>query len=174
VGGDPFATRAEVVALSVDEPIDSSELRGFPTDVTLTRRGYILQAADANRVPVRAILFTVGVVVAVYLLGVVLYRLRTVLLIGLLAGFIALILNPLVVNLEKWKIRRRGVAVAIVTILAGLAFLSLAVAFGYPLVNGITHFARPWFARSSLAALSRPKLGATQHRKVDVARRRPR
>jgi predicted PurR-regulated permease PerM len=127
--------------LSVDEPIDSSELRGFPTDVTLTRRGYILQAADANRVPVRAILFTVGVVVAVYLLGVVLYRLRTVLLIGLLAGFIALILNPLVVNLEKWKIRRRGVAVAIVTILAGLAFLSLAVAFGYPLVNGITHFA---------------------------------
>ena len=80
-------------------------------------------------------------VVAVYLLGAVLYRLRAVLMIGLLAGFIALILNPLVVALEQWKIRRRGVAVAIVTLLAALGFLGLAVAFGYPLVNGLTHFA---------------------------------
>lgn len=130
-----------VVALSVGEPFDSFEPLEAPTDETPTRRRYILQAADAQRVPVRAILFTVGVVVAVYLLGAVLYRLRTVLLVGLLAGFIALILNPLVVSLEKWKVRRRGAAVAIVTILAVLLFLGLALAFGYPLVNGITHFA---------------------------------
>ena len=131
----------EVASLNVDESSDSSDPREPPTGETRTRRDYILNAAEVNRVPVRAILFSVGVVVAVYLLGAVLYRLRTVLMIGLLAGFIALILNPLVVALEQWKIRRRGVAVAIVTLLAALGFLGLAVAFGYPLVHGLTHFA---------------------------------
>ena len=127
--------------MTAEQPLDPSDPLEAVTHETPTRRNYILQAADAQRVPVRAILFAIGVIAGVYLLGEVLYRLRTVLLIGLLAGFIALILNPLVVALEHWKIRRRGVAVAIVTLLAGVGFLGLAIAFGYPLVNGITHFA---------------------------------
>ena len=106
-------------------------------DYNDTRRAMMLRAADVNRVPVRAILFTIAAVAGVYLAGQVLYRLRTVLLIGLLAGFIALILNPLVVLLERWKVHRRGAAVAIVTLFALLVFLGLALAFGYPLVNGI-------------------------------------
>jgi predicted PurR-regulated permease PerM len=134
-------THSDVASLSSDESLDSPEPLGHPTDDTPTRRHYILNAADVNRVPVRAILFSVGVVVAVYLLGAVLYRLRTVLLIGLLAGFVALILNPMVVALEHWKIRRRGVAVAVVTVVAGFAFFGLALAFGYPLVHGVTHLA---------------------------------
>jgi predicted PurR-regulated permease PerM len=101
----------------------------------------MLRIADVNGVPVRAILFTIFAVVGLYLAGQVLFRLRTLLIIGLLSGFIALILNPLVVVLERWKIKRRGVAVAIVTVLALLVFFGLALAFGYPLVNGLTHFA---------------------------------
>ena len=101
----------------------------------------MLRHADAQQVPVRAILFTVAVVAGVFIMGQVMYRLRTILLVGLLSGFIALILNPLVVILQNWKIRRRGAAVAVVTFVAVLIFIGLAIAFGYPLVNGVTHFA---------------------------------
>ncbi|MGH3303611.1 MAG: AI-2E family transporter [Streptosporangiaceae bacterium] len=38
-------------------------------------------------------------------------------------------------------LRRRGLAVALVTLLAVLAFGGLATAFGYPLINGMTHLA---------------------------------
>ncbi len=40
----------------------------------------------------------------------------------MVAGFIALILNPLVVALQRWRIRRRGWAVAIVSVWAVLVF----------------------------------------------------
>src|SRR6185312_14297768 len=53
---------------------------------------------------------------------------------------IALLLNPIVVAVQR-LVSRRGVAVAIVTLLAVIVFAGLAVAFGYPLVNGITHLA---------------------------------
>jgi len=56
------------------------------------------------------------------------------------AGFIALLLNPLVVTLQRW-LGRRGIAVSVVTLLALCAFAGLALAFGYPLVNGVSHFA---------------------------------
>jgi predicted PurR-regulated permease PerM len=107
-----------------------------------TRRERLWRAAAARGIPLPAILATVGVVVATYLLALVLYRLRDVLLIMLVAGFIALILNPFVVALQRWKIRRRGFAVTIVTFWGLLVFIGLAVAFGYPLVNGISHLAQ--------------------------------
>ena len=84
----------------------------------------------------------IGVVVAAYLVGKLLYRLRDVILIMVVAGFIALLLNPLVVALQRWKIRRRGFAVTIVTLWGVVVFIGLAVAFGYPLVNGISHLAQ--------------------------------
>jgi predicted PurR-regulated permease PerM len=106
-----------------------------------TRREHLRRAAASRGIPLPAILATVGIVVATYLAGKLLYRLRDVILIMVVAGFIALLLNPLVVTLQRWKIRRRGFAVAIVTLLGLLAFIGLAVAFGYPLVNGIAHLA---------------------------------
>jgi predicted PurR-regulated permease PerM len=71
----------------------------------------------------------------------VIYRLRDILLLIVVAGFVALLLNPSVNLLQRRLFPRRGVAVSIVTILATLVFIGLAVAFGYPLVNGITHLA---------------------------------
>ncbi len=97
--------------------------------------------ADVTSVPLRTILVTIGILVVVYLLAKLLYRLRDVVLLMLVGGFIALVLNPLVVALQHWKVPRRGVAVGIVTLWAVLFFAGLAVAFGYPLVNSITHFA---------------------------------
>jgi predicted PurR-regulated permease PerM len=106
-----------------------------------TRRARLWQAAESRGIPLRTILTTVGVVVAVYFVGKLIYRLRDVLLLLVVAGFLAIVLNPMVVALQRWKVPRRGYAVAIVTVWALLAFAGLAVVFGYPLIDGITHLA---------------------------------
>jgi predicted PurR-regulated permease PerM len=105
-----------------------------------TRRAVLWSAAEARGVPLRAILATIVSVILFYLAGKVVYRLRDVILLLAVSGFIALLLNPLVIALQR-RVGRRGVAVAVVTVAAVLAFAALAVAFGYPLVNGITHLA---------------------------------
>jgi len=97
--------------------------------------------ADARHVPLRTIVVTVAVVAAAYLAGKLIYRLRDIVLLIVVAGFLALLLNPLVVLLERKFSLRRGFAVTIVSIWAALVFLGLALAFGYPLVNGTTHLA---------------------------------
>ena len=105
------------------------------------RRTRLWRAAESQGIPLRTILVTVAVVAAAYMLGKLVYRLRDVLLLILVAGFIAVILNPLVVALQRWRIRRRGWAVAVVTLWGILVFFGLTLAFGYPLVNAITHLA---------------------------------
>jgi predicted PurR-regulated permease PerM len=99
----------------------------------------LLRDAERRHVPLLTILVTVGVVVAVYLAGKLLYRIKDIVLLILVAGFISLLLNPIVVLVQRKLVARRGAAVAIVTLWATLVFIGLAVAFGYPLVNGITH-----------------------------------
>ena len=106
------------------------------------RHGRLRAAAAARGVPLATILVAVAVVVLTYLAGKLAYRLRDVILMLLVAGFLALILNPLVVALQRWRIRRRGWAVAIVTIWTVLVFAGLVAAFGYPLVHGLTHFSQ--------------------------------
>jgi predicted PurR-regulated permease PerM len=86
-------------------------------------------------------LTTVFVVVVIYFFALVLYRLRDILLLMLVGGFVALVLNPLVNFLQKWKLPRRGAAVFVVMAFAVMAFIGLTAAFGYPLVNSITHLA---------------------------------
>jgi predicted PurR-regulated permease PerM len=105
-----------------------------------TRRARLWRAAEVRHIPLRAILVTVAIVVLTYLGGKVVYRLRGVILLLVVAGFIALLLNPLVLALQRW-VGRRGIAVALVTLIAVCAFAGLAIAFGYPLVNGINHLA---------------------------------
>src|SRR5215472_8076791 len=104
-----------------------------------TRLDRLWHAAESRSIPLRAILVTVGVVAATYMAGKLLYRLRDVLLLIAVAGFVSVLLNPLVVALQRWKVPRRGLAVTVVTFWAVLVFAGLAFAFGYPLVNGITH-----------------------------------
>jgi predicted PurR-regulated permease PerM len=106
-----------------------------------TRRGRLFARARHFNVPLATILTVVGVVVGVYLAGLVLYRLRDILLLMLVGGFVAMLLNPVVNRLEHTRLRRRGLAVAIVTVVSVVAFIGLAVAFGYPLVNSTTHLA---------------------------------
>ena len=106
-----------------------------------TRRALIFRRAQESHVPLKTILVTVLTVVAVYLAGKILFRLRDVLLLMLVGGFVALLLNPLVALLQQWKLPRRGFAVLVVTLVAVLVFAGLAFAFGYPLVNSTSHLA---------------------------------
>jgi predicted PurR-regulated permease PerM len=100
----------------------------------------LFRYADTRRVPLRTILVTVAVVAATYLGAVLLYRLRTIVLLVVVAGFVAVLLNPIVVLLQR-RIPRRGLAVTIVTLGALVVFAVLAYEFGNPLVNGTTDLA---------------------------------
>jgi predicted PurR-regulated permease PerM len=104
------------------------------------RLARLFGAADRRQVPLRTILVTVGVVVAAYLAGKLIYLVRDIVLLMLVAGFVAMLLNPAVAKVQR-RIRRRGLAVAIVTLWAALVFIGLVLAFGVPLVSGITHLA---------------------------------
>jgi predicted PurR-regulated permease PerM len=92
-------------------------------------------------VPLATVLCSVLVVTATYLVLQLAIRLREVLMILVVAGFIALLLNPVVVSLQKRGIHHRGYAVAVVVAASTVAFLGLTVVFGYPLVNGVSHLA---------------------------------
>ena len=117
---------------------DTTESTPSPGD---TRTARLFARAAIHDVPLGTILATVFVVVAVFFAGKLLYRLRDLLLLLVVVGFVALILNPLVVALQHWRVRRRGYAVMIVATASVVVFGLLAFAFGYPLVNGITHLA---------------------------------
>jgi len=107
----------------------------------LTRRARLWAAAESRGIPLRAILTAAAVVVLVYVAAKVLYHLRDVILLLVVASFLAVLLNPLVVALQHWKIKRRGLAVTVVIFWSLVVFFGLALAFGYPLANAITHLA---------------------------------
>jgi predicted PurR-regulated permease PerM len=113
----------------------------MPEDVPtpVTRRARLWEWADERHVPLMTILVAVGVVVGVLLAGRLIYKLREVCLLMVVAGFVALLLNPLVKMLIRAGIKRRGNAVAVVTLVAVAVFAGLAYAFGTPLANGLAH-----------------------------------
>jgi predicted PurR-regulated permease PerM len=106
------------------------------------RHRRLRDAAARRDVPLATILVSVAVVILAYLAGKLAYRIRDVLLMIAVAGFVCLILNPLVVALQRWGIRRRGGAVAIVVIWTAAVFIGLLAAFGYPLTHSVTHFSQ--------------------------------
>jgi predicted PurR-regulated permease PerM len=105
------------------------------------RLSLLWNAAEVRKVPLRTIIAAILAVGFFYLAAILIYRLRSVVLLLLVAGFLALILNPVVAVIERYLVKRRGWAVTIVAILMILVFLGLLVAFGYPMVNAITHLA---------------------------------
>jgi predicted PurR-regulated permease PerM len=111
-------------------------------DVPRPSRYERLRATAAARgIPLPAILTSCGVVVVIYLAGKIAYRMLDVLLMIAVAGFLSVILNPAVGYVQR-RVRARGWAVTIVIVWATLVFIGLAVLFGYPLLNGVTHLAR--------------------------------
>jgi len=116
----------------------SSEERQGPLGYRLTR---LWDAADFRKVPLRTIVVALLAIALFYLAGKLIYRLRDVVLLILVAGFVAMILNPLVLLLQRYVVKRRGFAVSLVTLLALAVFAGLAYLFGSPLVDAITNLA---------------------------------
>jgi predicted PurR-regulated permease PerM len=106
-----------------------------------SRRERIRIAADARDIPLGTILTVAAVAISIYLAAKLAYRMRDVLLMIVVAGFLAVVLNPMVSSVQR-RVRRRGWAVTIVIGWAVLVFVGLAVVFGYPLVNGLTHLSQ--------------------------------
>jgi predicted PurR-regulated permease PerM len=106
-----------------------------------SRRALLLDRAERANIPMKTILATIFSVVVVYFAGLTLYRLRSLVLLLLVGGFVALVLNPAVDRLQRGPFKRRGVAVLIVAVATFISFGLLAFAFGYPLVNAFTHLA---------------------------------
>ncbi len=104
------------------------------------RRDRLFAAASARGVPLRTILTVDLVVIATWVMYRLIGRLREVILWVLIAAFIALVLNPAVVALQRHHFRR-GAAVGVVFALAVGIFSGLLALFGYPLVNSLTHVA---------------------------------
>src|SRR5208282_5587535 len=125
----------------VDNPTAAPAQVGTATAAP-ARHGRLRDAAARRGVPLATILVTVAVVVLTYLAGKLAYRIRDVLLMIAVAGFVSLILNPLVVALQRWGIRRRGWAVTLVAAWTVVVFIGLLAAFGYPLAHGVTHFSQ--------------------------------
>ncbi|HLN66825.1 MAG TPA: AI-2E family transporter [Streptosporangiaceae bacterium] len=123
-------------------PAEAGPSPGEAANNVQVRHGRLRDAAARRGVPLATILVTVAVVVLTYLAGKLAYRIRDVLLMIAVASFVSLILNPLVVALQRWRIRRRGWAVAIVATWTVLVFIGLLAAFGYPLAHGVTHFSQ--------------------------------
>ena len=115
------------------------------------RRRRLRQFAAARGVPLATILVTVAVVALTYLAGKLAYRIRDVILMIVVAAFVTLIINPLVVALQRWGIRRRGWAVAMVAVWMVLVLAGLLAAFGYPLAHGLAHFSHrlPFYVQSA-------------------------
>jgi predicted PurR-regulated permease PerM len=114
------------------QPVGNERPRG--------RLARLFEAADQRHVPLRTILVTAGVVVAIYVAAKLMYVLRNIVVLMLVAGFVAILLAPAVAIVQR-RIPRRGLAVTIVTLCSVLVFIGLALTFGVPLVNGVTHLA---------------------------------
>jgi predicted PurR-regulated permease PerM len=106
-----------------------------------TRWTLLSGAAESRGVPLWTIVTVVGLAAMMYVGAKVLYRLRDIVILLAVSGFIALILNPLVVTLQRRVAPRRSVAVTIVTVSAVLVCAGVAVGCGYPLTAGISHLA---------------------------------
>jgi predicted PurR-regulated permease PerM len=135
-GSQPGSSAAADRGPSLLGAVTPPDVQGVPE----TRRARLWEAAGARGIPLQTIVVTVGVVVVVYLAGHLIYKIREILLLIVVAGFIALLLNPGVRFLQRHLVKRRGSAVAIVTIVGLLVFAGLAGAFGYPLGRAIEHF----------------------------------
>jgi predicted PurR-regulated permease PerM len=104
------------------------------------RRSRFFQAFTDRGVPLRTILTVDAVVVLTWVAYRLVGRLREVILWILIAAFLAAVLNPAVVFLQRHRFRR-GAAIGVVFLVAVVLFGSLLGLFGYPLVDALSHFA---------------------------------
>ena len=103
-----------------------------------TRWTLLRGAAESRGIPLRTIIAVISLAAVIYVGAKVLYRLRDIVILLAVSGFIAVILNPLVVMLQRRIAPRRSVAVAIVTVSGVLILAGVVMGCAYPLAGGIS------------------------------------
>lgn len=110
-----------------------------------TYRGRLWEAARSRGVPIATIVTTLLVGFAILdvnaLVILLLWVLRSIILYTVVAGFIALLLSPGVRLVERTGMAR-GLAVAVVFLVALVAVIGIVVMFTAPLVSAVSHFAK--------------------------------
>jgi predicted PurR-regulated permease PerM len=121
-----------------DVPMTSDEDTPVPRKVSPLRYRLdkLWEGANVRKVPLPTIVVTVVVVAAAYLGALLVYRLRTEFLLFLVAGFIALLLNPVVEFVRnRTFVRSRGSAVIVVTVFTLVCFIGVLALFTIPMVD---------------------------------------
>ena len=103
--------------------------------------GASLSRPGWRSVPYRTILAIDGIVVATVLSLLVVWELRRVLVLVLIAGFFAIVLDPAVAFLHRHGLRR-GLAVFVVFFIGVLAFAGLVYLFAKPAYDAGSRFAK--------------------------------
>src|SRR5271163_3134509 len=102
----------EIPALGQGEPEIAAPETAVPGDTALRPSRYerMRASAAARGIPLPAILTFCAVVVVIFLAGKIAYRMLDILLMIAVAGFLSVILNPLVGYVQR-RVRPRGWAV---------------------------------------------------------------
>ncbi|MGZ4204691.1 MAG: AI-2E family transporter, partial [Actinomycetota bacterium] len=128
------------------------------TDAFCPACGFALRPDAAPAIPYRLVLTIIGLVVASGVGILLVVSLRKVIFEVVIAGFLALVLNPAVLRLQRLRLTR-GQSIAIVIVIMTIAILSIGTLIGAPLATSLTHFAQSAPERLREAAAGKGTLG---------------
>ncbi|MGZ4120343.1 MAG: AI-2E family transporter [Actinomycetota bacterium] len=128
------------------------------TDAFCPACGFALRPDAAPAIPYRLVLTIIGLVVASGVGILLVVSLRKVIFEVVIAGFLALVLNPAVLRLQRLRLTR-GQSIAIVIVIMTIAILSIGTLIGAPLATSLTHFAQSAPERLRDAAAGKGTLG---------------
>ena len=120
--------------------------------------GAQLAGDGAKRVPYRLILTIIWLTIASAVAVILVVELKKVILDLVVAGFLALVFNPAVERLRRFRLNR-GQSIAIVVIIATIGIISIGTLIAAPLATSATKFAASAPTRLQEAAQGKGQLG---------------
>ena len=110
------------------------------TDTFCHACGAQITGNGARPIPYRLILSIIWLTIASGVALLLVVELKHVIFDLIVAGFLALVLNPAVLRLQRLRLGRGG-AIAIVVVIGTIAIISIGTLIAAPLASSVTHFA---------------------------------
>jgi len=117
-----------------------------------------LNGNGAKPIPYRVILTAIWLTIASVVAVLLIVQLKHVIFDLIIAGFLALVVNPAVLRLQRWHLSR-GQAIAIVVVLGTVAIVGIGTLIAAPLATQATKFATSAPQRLRDAAAGKGSLG---------------
>jgi predicted PurR-regulated permease PerM len=128
------------------------------TDAFCPACGLGLRGGTPTVIPYRLILAIIGMSIASAVAILLVVELKKVIFEIVVAGFLALVLNPAVQRLQRWRLSR-GQSIAIVVAIATIVVVSVGTLIAAPLASSATRFATSAPQRLRDAAAGKGDLG---------------